>query len=328
MSAFEFEQDDAEPVVALGRQHHREYVGPQIRQLLRPYRLAGIGEPGHRAEVRRQRLRERPAQAAARAIDHMYALALNHAHRRKHPQLAQPLVRAGRQIEPGRVGAIDDVEIVVAGNHQRARGEIGVARDRVQELGPLARAAGVGHVAGDQHHVERLLGMDPIQLGERAVQALVAARARPPAFDPAAVEFADGVHIRQMRDAPGAARARTLREFIEVLRLRHGRIGDRPDQGGNREIRGDQHDGVGQRDHREMARRAHARRAAQQIGARQHRRHHRQRDGADHGAGNQSLRCGAAAHAAPWLPVPAAGPRRAGAPPRGTWCRRAGRPAS
>src|SRR6478736_6335719 len=79
------EQDDAEPVVALGRQHHREYVRPEVRQLLRPYRLAGIGELGHRTEVRRQRLRERLAETAARAIDHMHAVALNHAYRRQHP---------------------------------------------------------------------------------------------------------------------------------------------------------------------------------------------------------------------------------------------------
>src|SRR4029079_17281041 len=58
--------------------------------------------------------------------------------------------------------------------------------------------------------------MYPIQLGERAVQALVAAGARAPAFDPAAIEFADGVHVRQMRDAPGAAPGPIVRAVRQV----------------------------------------------------------------------------------------------------------------
>ena len=215
---------------------------------------------------------------------------MQRAHRGQDAQLAQPLVRADRQIEPRRIGAIDDIQVVVAGNHQHSLGKLGMPRHRVHEIDPLARAAGIGHVAGDQDHVERLAGVEQIQFGEQPPQAFVAARPRPPAFDPEAVAFAHAVHVRQVRDAPGLARARTLRELIEILRLRHGRVGDRPDQGGDGEIGGNQHDRVGQRDHGQMAGSPDALRAAYRIRARQHRRQHRQRGGADQRAGYQSRR--------------------------------------
>jgi hypothetical protein len=62
----------------------------------------------------------------------------------------QAPVRAGGKVEAGGVGAIHNIEIVVAGECQRALGEGGVRREHLDEFGPFARNPGVGHVAGDE----------------------------------------------------------------------------------------------------------------------------------------------------------------------------------
>jgi hypothetical protein len=90
-----------------------------------------------------------------------------------------------------------------------------------------------------------------------------------------------------MRDAPRAAALGTFVELLEVARLRHGRVGDPPDECSHREIAGNQCHGIGERYHREMLGGPHAGRAAQQVRMRQDRHQHQQRDAADHATGHQ-----------------------------------------
>ena len=103
---------------------------------------------------------------SACAIYHAHALALDDCHGRQHPQLPQLLVRAGREIEARRIGAIDDVQVVVAGNNQHSLGEAGMTQDGIEEFGPLARATGIGHVAAHHDGVERVTRMQRFQLRE------------------------------------------------------------------------------------------------------------------------------------------------------------------
>ena len=125
--------------------------------------------------MRLQRGGERCPQASRCAIHNPHALALNDSHGREDPQLPQPLVRAGRQIEARRIGAIDDIEVVVAGNDQHSFDETGMTQDSAQEFGPLARATGVGHVPAQHDGVERIARVHKVQLREQPRQALVAA---------------------------------------------------------------------------------------------------------------------------------------------------------
>ena len=83
-------------------------------------------------------------------------------------QLAKPLPRARRQLEPGRIGAVDDIHVMVAGKDQHALGQSGMSRDGVHELGPLCGPAGIRHVAGDQDEVQGLLSVEGLQPVEDA----------------------------------------------------------------------------------------------------------------------------------------------------------------
>jgi hypothetical protein len=56
----------------------------------------------------------------------------------------------------------------------------------------------------DQDRVERLFGVERIQLHEQALQPIVAARTRSAALDAKAVALAHDVDIGQMGDAPCA----------------------------------------------------------------------------------------------------------------------------
>src|SRR5262245_9499600 len=143
--------------------------------MFRQPRPADIGEPCHFLEMRLERGRKRGTHTSARAIYHAHAPALDGPHRRQHPQLAQPLVRTFRQVEARWIGAVDDVEVVVAGNDQHAFGEARMTRDGVQELGPLARPARIGHVAAHHDGVERVARMQHLAsriAGQKPVSAI------------------------------------------------------------------------------------------------------------------------------------------------------------
>ena len=140
-------------------------------------------------------------------------------------------------------------------------------RHRVEEFGPFRRAAGIGHVAADEHEIERMCGMNGREARHDAIEAIVAARAAAPAFDAKAISLADDMKVRKMRDAPGAATGRRGIECSEIERLVHAGIRKAPDQRGDREIDRHQHDGVGERrhdqamQHREIGHGAHPARA-------------------------------------------------------------------
>ena len=116
--------------------------------------------------------------------------------------LAQALGRTGRQVEAGRVGAIDHVDVVIAGKPDQQSGERRVRRQGVEKLRPFRRNAGIGQISRDQDRVERMRRVDLVQPRQGQPQPLVAARAGPSALDPEAVALAHGVDVGQMRDAP------------------------------------------------------------------------------------------------------------------------------
>ena len=59
-------------------------------------------------------------------IEDTDAFPLQPGYRGKSTNLAQPLARARRKVEPGRIGAIDDVQIVVSRHDQDPLREPGV----------------------------------------------------------------------------------------------------------------------------------------------------------------------------------------------------------
>jgi hypothetical protein len=167
-------------------------------------------------------------------------LTLDRGKRRQGPHLAQPLVGAGRQVEPRRVGPIDDVDVVIARNQQNEIAEGWVVRHSIEEFSPFARSSGVRHIAGNQYHIERVARMQMLQLFEYAANPLVAARARPAALESKTVPLAHNVEIRQVRDTPAAAFPRSFVERFKIARRTHGRVSNRPDQRGNGHIGTDQ----------------------------------------------------------------------------------------
>ncbi len=104
-------------------------------------------------------------------------------------------------------------------------------------------------------------------------QPVVSSRAAAAALDPKAVALADDMHIRDMGDAPGACPGGEGIDCLEILRLIHGSIGNAPGERANRQIAGDDHDGIGQRGSNQHLR-------ARQIG--QHARPARVRPGERH----------------------------------------------
>ena len=241
------QQDDAEPVRLGRRQHHREDVGPEIGEARREPQRAGIGEGRNRGAMRRQRLVERRPERLALPVHDADAGALHGRRHREHPHLAQALAGARRQFEPGRIGPVDDVDVVVAGQDEATFRELGVPPKRIEEFGPFRRTAGIGHVAADQQRVQRLGRMNLRQSREHHGQPVVAARAGAAALDAEAVALSDHMDVGEMRDAPAPRRLRHGVEAVERARLVHPGVGNAPDQRGDRQIETHHRDGVGER---------------------------------------------------------------------------------
>ena len=201
-------------------------------------------------------------------------IALDRGDGREDPHPPQRLHRAERQVEAGGVGAIDDVDVVIAGRDQRARRELRKRPEHVEEFRPFGGGSRVRHVAGDEHEIERPFGMDLGEPSQRAPESGVAARARASALDPHPVAFADDVHVGEVRDAEDvrAGRRRARRRKLE--RLVGGRVGDPPNQRRDGEIGGHDDDRIGDRRNNKPMRR-------QEIGGRSDPLWHRPRDGGD-----------------------------------------------
>ena len=160
--------------------------------------------------------------------------ALDGGHCRERAHLAQSLDRAERQIETGRIGAIDDIDVVVAGQNEHPCGEFGMRADDVEKLGPFGRCSRIRHVAADEDEVKRLFGVQGGKPGKSLFEPIVAARTAAPALDAKPVAFADDMNIGEMRDPPDArARWRGV-EGLEVERLVDAGVGEAPNERGER----------------------------------------------------------------------------------------------
>jgi len=69
--------------------------------------------------------------------------ALDAIERHDEPEPAKRVADAPGDIEPSGVGAIDDVDVVIAGHEKDARSKVGMAPDQVEEFNPLGTGAGV-----------------------------------------------------------------------------------------------------------------------------------------------------------------------------------------
>ena len=101
-----------------------------------------------------------PARQSAGLIDQTNALAMKRVGRRQEPEPPQRSVRACREIEAGRIGAIDDVEVVVSRQNENPLGKPGIGRHRVEKFRPFRRTARIRHVAGDDNGVDGIFRMD------------------------------------------------------------------------------------------------------------------------------------------------------------------------
>ena len=146
--------------------------------------------------MRRQRLRKRAIKRCRNRIDHAHAMALNGGDRRQRPHLPQALDRAERQIEPRRVEAIDDIEVMIAGKDEHAFGERRMRSTRIEKLRPFGCDAGVGHVAGDQDEIQRPRSVNCVDAVQDARETVIAARPAAAAFDPESIALADQMDVR------------------------------------------------------------------------------------------------------------------------------------
>ena len=229
----------------------------------------------------RKRAGERIAKLSRRPVDDPNPVALHGGDRRQGAHLAETLAWAGGKLEAGRVGAVDDVEIVVAGKEQGPFGQPRMPGQRRKELGPLCRPSRIGSVPGDEDQIERPLGVDCVELGEQRFEPLIPAGSGPAALDAKTVPFPNDVDVREMRDPPCATCMRAGLETVEIARLGHRRIGDCRYQRGGRQIGQDQHDAVGQSHAGQQVRGSEIRDGADPARARPDKPQRQQRERAD-----------------------------------------------
>ena len=153
----------------------------------------------------RQRLAECLAQATSKRIDDADPIALQGGQGGKCPNLPQAPVGTCREVKPRRIRTIDDIYVVVAGQHQRQRGQFGIGAESVLEFCPFGGPTRVGHITGDQDCRQRLARMYVGEPGENLLPALVALGPRCAALDPETISFAHHVDVGQVRHAPCAA---------------------------------------------------------------------------------------------------------------------------
>ena len=129
------EDRDAEPVLALGRQDEREGFVPQALQARRTAKPAAVGES--RDSGRHAASASARSPAAGRRAQVSNPVALDGGDGRERPHAPQRLHRAERQVEAGGIGAVDDVDVMVARRDQRQRRELRKRREDVEELRPF-----------------------------------------------------------------------------------------------------------------------------------------------------------------------------------------------
>src|SRR5215468_5079697 len=147
------------------------------------------------ASLQRQSLIEGARELSGAPLDHTHAVSLYGSDRREGPHLPQPLADAEWKIEPGWIGAIDDIQVMVPGNHEHARGENRMPCQDVQEFPPFGRETGIGQIAADEQDVERVSAMDGLEARHEALHSIVAARPTTSALDAKTVSFTDNVEV-------------------------------------------------------------------------------------------------------------------------------------
>ena len=108
------EQDHAQSVAGVRRQHHWKDVSPKLPKAGRKANGPGIGECRDGLEIWRNLVGERVAEPLRDRINDSYTRSLHCCDRGKRAHLAQAPAWRRRKIEPGWVGAINHVEIVIA----------------------------------------------------------------------------------------------------------------------------------------------------------------------------------------------------------------------
>ena len=115
---------------------------------------------------------------------------------------------------------------MIAWKDEHPLGERRIPLHRIEELRPFGCDTGVGHVATDQHDIQRPLLMNGFEALEDTGETIIAA---PPAFDAKSVALAHQMNVGKVRDAPGrSAGSRVV--VAEIDRLVHERVGKAPDQ--------------------------------------------------------------------------------------------------
>ena len=249
------EQHHAEPILHRRWNDHRKGVVPDLDQSMRQPDSAQIRKGVDIVPIGTQTLRYGGAESARPRIEAQSLVTLQGLDGRQGAQLAKPFPRARRQFEPGRIGAVDDIHVMVSGKDQDALGETGVSRDGVEEFGPFRGSSRIRHIARDQNEIQGLIVVEGFQPIEDPTHSLVALRPCPSAFDPEPVPLPDHVKVGKMCNAPCARPGRDLVESHEIGRPAHRAVRQRPDERGDHDIAPDDDDGICQDRNNQVERR-------------------------------------------------------------------------
>ena len=125
----------------------------------------------------------------------MCAIARQRVESENDAQLAQRLAGAPRQVEARRVGAIDDVDVVVAWDQGKPPAQLLAIAQQIDKRRPFGARAGIGDVAGQQDAIERRAFVNGAELAQGIAQRPVAARTLGPGLHPIPVALADDVKV-------------------------------------------------------------------------------------------------------------------------------------
>ena len=159
--------------------------------------------------------------------------------------------RAERQVEPRRIGAVDDVDVVIARQHEHPRGEVRMTRQASKNSAHSAERPASVMSPVMRTMVERLGRV------HRPRDEPGPASSRPLPRGPPVRSRCESRIARRRRGCRTDARRARLRpsgrrgiERFEVERLVHARVGEAPDQRRRRQIGRHDDDSVGERRHR------------------------------------------------------------------------------
>ena len=156
VSAFEFKRMTPRPSWLSGGTIIGKAVAQRSSRRLERKWLCHIGKSRHLRSMSVERDRQALANAPRGTIHHANTVALDEVGRRQEPQPAQTPVGTGRKIKPCGICAIDDVEIVIAGQDQNAFRQLWMRLQRVEQLRPLSGTACICQIARDQDDVDRM----------------------------------------------------------------------------------------------------------------------------------------------------------------------------